>query len=356
MVALGALVSLCYIPGWTGAIIATQYVVLSAILPFTLWRHGSLTAFHWLGIALVGYALTSLAWNTDPYGGVYGLWLLCILALCFWLGSTLQSLKQIYAGLAIGGAVSSVVGVLQAVGYQIVPTNLPTSSGIYFNTVAQGSILALLIVALLTERMYFYVVPLIPGLVLAQSRGAWLALMIGVAALFVRRTWILIPAIMVCAGAMWFASPSDALRLKYWLIAWNELSFFGNGVGSFASQIYNDNGRVLYPEFVHNDVLQLAYEFGIAALLPAAIFAFALSRTQSREWPVLMAFVTMSFYSFPLWMPITAFIGTLVAGRIVRSWHMDGRFNEYCRQVSLSRRRTDSCQFVSLVGTNKGSG
>ncbi len=356
MVALGALVSLCYIPGWTGAIIATQYAVLSAILPFTLWRQGSLTIFHWLGIALVGYAITSLAWNTDPHGGVYGLWLLCILALCFWLGSTLQSLKPIYTGLAIGGAVSSMVGVLQAFDYQLVPTNLPTSSGIYFNTVTQGGILALLIVALLTERMYFYVVPLIPGLILAQSRGAWLALMIGVAALFVRRTWLLVPVIVLGAGAAWFTTSSDALRLKIWLIAWNELSFFGNGVGSFASQIYNDNGTVLYPEFVHNDILQLAYEFGIAALLPTAIFAFALSRTKEQEWPVLMAFVTMGFYSFPLWMPVTAFVGLLVTGRIVRSWHMDGRFSEYCRQVSILRRRTDSRQLVSLVGANTGSG
>ncbi len=304
----------------------------------------------------MGYAVVSLVWNADLYGGVYGLWLFCILALCFWLGSTLQPLKPIYIGLTIGGTVSSVVGVLQVLGYQIVPTQYPLqSAGIYFNTVTQGEILALLVVALLTERMYFYVVPLIPGLVLAQSRGAWLALMIGIVALFVRRTWILVPVVVLGAGLASFATPSDALRLKYWLIAWNELSFFGNGIGSFASQIYNDNGTVLYPEFVHNDILQLAYEFGVAALLPTVIFAFALSRTNEREWPVLMAFVTMGFYSFPLWMPVTAFIGLLVTGRIVRSWHMDGRFSDYCRQVSLSRRWADSGQFVSVVSADKGS-
>ncbi len=304
----------------------------------------------------MGYAVASLAWNTDLYSGVYGIWLLCILALCFWLGSTLQSLRQIYIGLAIGGAVSSVIGVLQAFGYPLVPVS-QYPAGIYFNSMAQGGVLALLIVALLTERMYFYVVPLIPGLVVAQSRGAWLALMIGVAALFVRRTWILTPLVMLGAVAIFFPpNYTDTVRLQIWSIAWSELSFFGNGIGSFASQIYNDNGIVLYPEFVHNDILQLAYEFGIAALLPTAIFAFALSRTKEQEWPVLMAFVTMGFYSFPLWMPVTAFVGLLVTGRIVRSWHMDGRFSEYCRQVSLSRRRTDSRQLVSVVSTNTGSG
>jgi hypothetical protein len=181
--------------------------------------------------------------------------------------------------------------------------------------------------------------------------------MIGVAALFVRRTWLLVPLVVLGAVTLFFPPwASDIERLKLWAIAWNELSFFGNGVGSFASQIYDDNGKVLYPEFVHNDMLQLAYEFGIAALLPAAIFTFALSRTGDREWPVLMVFITMGFYSFPLWVSVTSFIGTLVAGRIVRSWYMDGRFREYCGYVALSRQRAASSQTFSLVSANKGSG
>jgi hypothetical protein len=279
------------------------------------------------------------------------------MALTFWLGSTLPSLRQAYAGLAVGSIVSSIIAMVQAFGYQPLPiNNIGGIPGIYFNTVAQGGVLALLFVALLTERMFYLALPLIPGILLSQSRGAGLALMIGVTALFVRRTWLLVPVIMLGAGAMWFTSPSDVVRLKIWTIAWNELSFFGNGVGSFASQIYDDNGKVLYPEFVHNDMLQLAYEFGIAALLPATIFAFALSRTGDREWPVLMAFITMGFYSFPLWIPVTSFIGTLVAGRIVRSWHMDGRFREYCGYVALSRRWAVSSQTFSLVSANKGSG
>ncbi len=305
----------------------------------------------------MGYAVTSLAWNTDIHGGVYGFWLLCILALCFWLGSTLQSLKQVYIGLAVGGAVSSMVGVLQALGYQIVPTQYPLqSAGIYFNTVAQGEILALLVIALLTERVYWIIVPLLPGIILAQSRGAWIALAIGIASLHIRSLWLLLlVALTVAVVCLFPQSPSDIQRLWFWTAAFNELTLFGNGVGSFASQMYTNGVYVIYPEFVHNDILQLAYEFGIAALLPAAIFAFALSRTQEREWPILMAFITMGFYSFPLWMPVTAFVGLLVTGRIVRSWHMDGRFSEYCRQVSLSRRWANSRQAVSLVGTNKGS-
>jgi hypothetical protein len=58
--ALGVIVSLCYIPGMTGAAIPTQYAVLSAVLPFTLWRQGQFTIFHGLGIAFCFTPLASL--------------------------------------------------------------------------------------------------------------------------------------------------------------------------------------------------------------------------------------------------------------------------------------------------------
>lgn len=330
----------------TGAAIPTQYAVLSAVLPFTLWRQGQLTVFHGLGIALVVYAAISLAWNTDIYGGVYGLWVLCILALCFWLGSTLHSLKDVYAGLAVGGIVSSAVAVAQAFGFQLLPGN----GGLYLNSMAQGEILALLATALVTERMIWQAMLLAPGIALSHSRGAWLALGVGLLALHVRSKWLL--AIVAAAGvAFWFASsPSDVLRLWVWTAAYNELSFFGNGVGSFASQLYSNGVTPVYPEYVHNDALQLVYEYGIAAAAPIFIFAFALSRTKEREWPVALSFVVMGFYSFPLFMAVTSFMGLLVAGRLVRSWTMDGFFRDYCRSAVVARRRRSSSTAVSVVG------
>jgi hypothetical protein len=185
--------------------------------------------------------------------------------------------------------------------------------------------------------MYFYMVPLIPGIVLAQSRGAWLALGIGVLALYFRRTWLL--TIVAVAGiAFWLvASPSDAERLWFWTAAYNELSLLGRGAGSFASQLYFNGATPVYPEYVHNDALQLVYEYGIAAAVPIVIFAFVLLRTKEREWPVVLVFATMGLYSFPLFMAITSFVGLLATGRIVRSWAMDGIFRTYCGYAVLSR-------------------
>ncbi len=342
--------SLCYVPGITGAALSTQYAVLSMVLPFTLWRQGNVTAFHWLGIALIAFASTSLLWNTDPLGGIHGLWMLCIAGLTFWLGSTLTTLRYVYAGLAVGGAVSSIIA-----GFQLLPTAAGIPAGLYYNSAAQGEILALLIVALFSERMYFYAVPLMPGVALAQSRGAWLALLIGVLGLYVRKTWLLAVAAAAVCIAMWIGGVSDAERWRIWLAAWGDLSWFGNGVGSFASQMYWDRGRVLYPEFVHNDALQLAYEYGIAAAVPAAIFAFVLLQTQAREWPVVLAFVVMGLFSFPLYMPVTAFIGILAAGRIVRDRYRVRRFSNYCGFVSDVRQWWFGSGTVSLVSTNKGS-
>ncbi len=323
------------------------------VLPFMLWRQGNVTAFHWLGIALIAFASTSLLWNTDPLGGVHGLWMLCVVGLTFWLGSTLRTLQQVYAGLAVGGAVSSAIAMVQALGYQMLPSG-EFPAGLYYNSVAQGEILALLVVALFSERMYFYAVPLFPGIVLAQSRGAWLALGIGVLGLYVRNIWLLMVAVAVVCVAMWTGGVSDAERWRIWLAAHGDLTWFGNGVGSFASQMYWNYGKVFYPEFVHNDALQLIYEYGIGATLPAAIFAFVLLQTQARQWPVVLAFVVMGLFSFPLYMPVTAFIGVLAAGRIVRDRYRVRRFGNYCGFVSDVRQWWFGGEVVSLVSTNKG--
>ncbi len=355
MFALGVIVSLCYIPGVTGAALSTQYAVLSMTLPFMLWRQGPVTAFHWLGLALIAFATTSLLWNADPLGGVHGLWMLCIAGLTFWLGSTLTTLRLIYAGLAVGGVVSSAVAVVQALGYSLLPTAPGHPAGIYFSAITQGEILALLVVALLTERMFYWVLPLLPGIALTQSRGAWLTLGFGILGLYVRRTWLLPVAVAMVGISMWIGGATDAERWRMWLAAWGDLSWLGNGVGSFASQMYWDQGKVLYPEFVHNDALQLVYEYGIAAIIPAVIFTFVLLRTQARGWPVILAFVVMGLFSFPLYMPVTAFIGLLAAGRIVRDWGMDGLFSNSSGPFDAAWPGVLGGRNVPMVGSHKGS-
>jgi len=67
-----------------------------------------------------------------------------------------------------------------------IPITSSAPAGLYVNSVQQGAALALLVVALASERMWLWALPLLPGLALAHSRGAWLALAVGLLGHYVR--------------------------------------------------------------------------------------------------------------------------------------------------------------------------
>ncbi len=335
---LGAIVSLCYIPGVTGAYIATQWPVLGVAMVLGLLRSGPVTVFHWLGLAFLAYAVMGMVWTPMPDTSVFGLWLLVIMGLCVWFGTTVTSARDLYAGLAVGAAVSSTVAVFQYFGFTPVETWTHVSpAGIYVNSVQQGLVLALVFVALASERMWLWALPLLPGLALCGSRGAWLALAVGLLACYVRRLWVF--GLVAAVGAFCLLAPqlmpvpsSDALRMLIWKTAAGNLTWFGYGPGVFYGVLMPYDGTAIYPEYAHNDGLQLVFEYGVGALLPFAIFGFAISRTQAREWPVIVAFVTAGCYSVALWMPIVAFLALVAVGRVLRDHAMVFNIGDYCRR------------------------
>lgn len=323
MLWLGVIASLCYVPGITGAYIATQWPLYAALLPFALFRKGPFTIFHVLGSLFLVYA--ALLFARNPLGAeVMGLWLLSSMALFLWLGSTLDDASSLYKGLAIGGAVSSFVGVLQIFGVPVVPSATGTPAGIYVNSVQQGTVLALLVVALWSEELYLWSLPLFPGLLLAQSRGAWVALVIGVLALYVRKIWVFVPLAFVGMFFLLHLSASDSERMYIWQAAWKGLTWLGWGPGMFFVLLLPGQTQPLFPEYAHNDALQLAFEYGVGSILPLAIFVFALSRRREKEWPVIVAFATASCYSMPLYMPLASFLGLVAVGRVLREYAVHG--------------------------------
>lgn len=354
MFLLGAIVSLCYVPGFIGSSIATQWPVLSIVLPaLFLWRSGPVTVFHWMGLLFLTYAAARLWYVPIFEDGVFGLWLVSIMGLSFWLGSTMNSMRGLYAGLAVGAAVSSAVAVFQLFGYSGIPfTGFP--AGLFYNSVAQGLVLSLVAVALISERMWLWTLPLLPGLVLCGSKGAWIALAVGVAGSYVRGVWIFAALIV---GALFFLvhplSSSDALRVSVWYATALNLTTYGWGPGSFFSWGLWQNGSILYPEYAHNDALQLVFEYGPAAVLPLALFGFALTRTAEREWPLIAAFAVASCYSMPLFgVPVASFMVCAATGRVVRGWALARVERDGSRpHVLPGRRRANhaSGEFVSLV-------
>jgi hypothetical protein len=338
----GAIVSLCYVPGMTGAYIETQWPVLAVLSLFGIFRSAPFTVLHGLGALFVLYAAIGVWHSVVPYDAVFGFWLIVLMGLNLWLGSTLVSLRDLYIGLAIGGAVSSGIAVLQYVGWQVVPTTSFAPAGIYVNSVQQGAVLALLIVALATERLWLWIVPLVPGLVLSDSRGAWFALAVGLAALKIRRVWVF-GVVGVIVGVFFLFAPlgrtSDQERVMIWEVAWHGLKWLGWGPGAFSTVSIIHGYQTLYPGHTHNDALQLLFEYGIGAVLPFVVFSAVLLRTNTREWPVLVAFAAAACYSMPLYMPITSLLAVAAVGRILRDYAVPCGYGCDCGFSFLSRRQ-----------------
>lgn len=338
---LGAIVSLCYVPGFTGAYIATQWPLLSLVLPFFLLRSGVLTPLHWLGLLFIAYVVTRVGYAPAPSAGVFGAWLITIMGMCVWLGTTLTDLRELYKGLAIGAAASSAVAIFQRFGFDGIPQTSSMPAGLYVNSVQQGTVLALLAVALVSERMWLWVLPLLPGIALSGSRGAFLALAVGLLACCTRRLWVF--GLVAAVGAFYFLSPlssSDTQRVLIWSVAWHNLTWLGWGPGMFYTILIPQDGAApFFPEYAHNDALQLAFEYGIIALLPVGILAAALWRTDAREWPVVVAFVAAGCYSMPLWMPVASFLSLVAVGRVLCSYGVACSDGSNCRQSFIPRWR-----------------
>jgi hypothetical protein len=339
---LGATVSLCYVPGVTGAYIATQWPVLAVLLTFGLLRSGPFTVWHFVGLLFLCYATVHVFFTPTPQASVFGLWLVWIMGLSMWFGTTMNDVRGLYAGLATGGAASSAVAVLQYSGVEVLPTMSTMPAGLYVNSVQQGVVLSLLVIALFSERMWLWALPLLPGIVLSNSRGAWLALAVGVLACYVRRLWVFgIVGVAAVFYLLMPLAPSDQIRLQIWNAAWHSLTLYGWGPGVFYTILLPRGGALFYPEYAHNDALQLLFEYGIGATLVFAIFLFALLRTQDREWPLVLAFVAAGCYSMPLYMPISAFLALVAVGRVLRSYAVDRGYCDCGGQHVLPWRHAD---------------
>lgn len=336
---LGLAISLAFIPGYTGASIPTSWAVLSCVLPLVLWRPLSFTAVHWALGSFLLYAYVSWFWATNHDDAVMALWTLSILAGCFCYGATLPSLNGILRGLALGFSFSSAVAVAQWLGYQPVLGNFIAPSGLVYNSALHGEILALIIIGLVIEREWLWIPALIPGLILSQSRGAYAAIIVGLILTRIRHPILL--AIGAAGVAYWATltiGSSDSERFVIWRGAIHYLTFFGNGPGSFLSLWFNHpGGNIITPEYVHNDALQLAFEYGIGACIPLSLAGLLLIQYEEREWPLFAVFIFLGLFSFPLYSPITSVIGTLAAGRIARDWALVRRRLSLCGPSIVQR-------------------
>jgi hypothetical protein len=118
---------------------------------------------------------------------------------------------------------------------------------------------------------------------------------------------------------------SDLMRVHFWSVALHGLTWLGNGVGSFNVVHVLYRGSVVRAGNVHNDFIQLIFEFGLVGLVPIGILVAGLRRVNATDWAVLVAFAVLGLVYFPLWSAVPAFIGCAVAGHLLRRDDPAGR-------------------------------
>lgn len=334
---LGLVPSIAYIPGYTGATIPTGWVALSICFACISWKGAKLTPFHWCLLAFLAYATLTGLWAPGTWNWAWRMWHYALIGLAFWIGSIID-IRPVLIGLSAALTISTAVSIAQTLGYSpVLVHSAGESAGLFFNPIYQGAAIALALTALWGQRLYWYALPLLPGLYLSHSRAAWAAALLGLLANYIRMPLLLITIILLlAAGVTLNVSTSDTYRLQNWTIAIHWMSFFGNGAGSWLDLWYLNYDGLVRPEFVHNDYLQLAFELGIGCIPLAIIGGYCLTQTSASNWPVMVAFAFLASVFMPLHSPIPAFIGALCAGHIVGNWHL----SLHWRSTLLSRLPT----------------
>lgn len=341
---LGLLESLVFLPGIIDLATVPRWAILAVGLPLCLLMNQrvDLPASRWLGSVALGFmALTSL-WTPDQLTGYQELIWLCILAVAFYLGAITDDLKPLWTGLAYGVAVSAILAVAQRL--EFVSTFGGTNgSGLFTNKILMAEATMVCLIAMLMYKRWWIAGVLFLGFVAATSRGAMIGL---TAALLV---WLyayrpkLAGTLMLVAVAAFGITflymnnvlhhESATLRMKMWDAALSGATWFGNGIGSYATT---------FPvwEHAHSDLFQAIYECGILCIPFIALMIVLLSGGRHDvEKFILIAVLTSGLFAFPLHMPFTAFAAAVAAGSLTASWGLVRlRINEGRAYSGLFRR------------------
>jgi len=343
---LGLLVAVAYIPGVVGASISTGWLLLLIICPILLFYCEFKIGW---GFAFICYATLSLLWTEILNIAWFHLLQLIVLGLVFVIGQNIKDLTAIFKGLALGLGVSAVVCLFQWYGFNLVYSLVNATAGLFINPNIFSEVSAIILVSLVVLKLYWWIPVTLPGLVIAHSRAAYVGLGIGL--LFTvwkyNRYYAiglvgLISLIAVVLYKGQFSLISVLERVDLWADTIQGFKFFGNGVGSYevlfpyyATHIDTELAR---PRYAHNDLLQIIFEFGIGSIL-LLVAAFNVFKTRKAEVIIIITIGAISLFTYPLHIPVPAFIAFLVAGFVTGNHATDGVIWD-TRGSSLFKRDT----------------
>ena len=245
------------------------------------------------------YAAASLFWYFNSEA-VYLLIKWFILLQAFVLGHYLKSLKQLFEGLALGIGVSSILVLFGVKGGLFINPNTLAETG------------ALILVGTLVYKSYWYIPCLLPS-VFTGSRAA----LLGLGLTFSWWIWSkskLLSVLVASIGLVFFTYRFETIqdRLNIWQYVLENTTWFGHGLSTFRLDGYYN--LVSRPIFAHNDLLQILHELGIVGAILISGFFLCVLRIEKDERYILFAFIVVSMFTFPLYLPVSACIAFLVCG------------------------------------------
>jgi hypothetical protein len=271
----------------------------------------------------------------------YGLIVYITFLLTLWI--PLTNPRLMFRAAAFGLGPSSVISIIQALGYEPVAHLTPHISGLFLNGNMMAEASALVITGCLIYRLCGCAILTLPALMLPFHRGSMIALAIAcIVRLNLRLTYkfALLSLMGFAALAMWrelhvtgywqshVSEPgligSVQERLDIWQAAISGLTWSGHGVGSFRALFPLYGGPItdtmaIRPFFAHNDFLQLTFELGIFSVIPIALIIAPVLSSSPLKYVVLV-FIVEAMFEFPLHMPATLFVSALCIGSIYREW------------------------------------
>ncbi len=99
------------------------------------------------------------------------MWELALFAGLFCIGSSLTSLRPVYIGMAAGLSLSSVAAIAQVYGWTGVD-QFSVPGGLFINPNFMAECAVMVAVALVAERMWWWLPAVLPAALLSTSRGA----------------------------------------------------------------------------------------------------------------------------------------------------------------------------------------
>jgi len=305
------LISVAFWPGISGAATSPRWAVAAVSLGYLDWRLLPFVAFCFFAVdfdSAVHWAIVSAAFC----------WGLNVSA-CERSGRD-DAVRRVVQAFAAGIFGSGCIAICQAgFGLSEIP-QLAIPGGLFLNKNFMGEAACLTLIASLQYRLWLPALICVPALILSTSRASWIGAILSICFILPWR-WaaglLFLAAIMLCAGylAGFETSPATLLqRLSLWHDAIQNFHWLGSGAYDYSTIQYREPN-------LHNDWLQLIYEFGIVGLIPLIVVFMA----GGNGLPFAVALLVIGSFGFPLQMPATAWFAAFMLGHFVGCGHDAGR-------------------------------